>query len=65
MDWKSLITDLLSVGMTQAQIGAACGMSQAGVSDLLNERTKDPGWSKGEKLRALHLERCALAPKAA
>jgi hypothetical protein len=57
MDWKSLITDLRSAGMSQAAIGAAIGKSQAWVCAVLAGQYADLKWSDGEALRRLHTEK--------
>ena len=41
MDWKTLITEIQSYGMTQSAIGSAIGKSQTWVCDALSGRYKD------------------------
>jgi len=53
MDWKKLISELGSQGLSQPQIAAICGCGQATISDLSNGKTKDPRDSLGQALRAL------------
>jgi CRP-like cAMP-binding protein len=61
MNWTSIIQDLLDAGMTQAQIADACDTGQSHVSGLLRGDRKQPGWSLGDRLIALHRERCGKA----
>jgi len=58
MDWKTLISDLMEAGLTQAEIGKEVGLSQPAVSELVSKRTADVKWSVGEKLLTLHRDRC-------
>lgn len=56
--WREIIDSLMRSGMTQHQIAASCGISQAHVSDLMNgRRGKRLSFEIGERLRALHAER--------
>lgn len=51
--------------MTQAQIGITLGgKSQAWVADVSRGRYEDLKWADGEKLIALHSERCTGAKAA-
>lgn len=43
--------------MSQQEVGAAIGKSQAWVSAVLAGQYADLKWSDGEKLRSLHAER--------
>ena len=62
MDWKLLINQLReSGGMSQAEIGAAIGKSQAWVSAVLAGQYADLKWSAGEALRALHTRKVSPA----
>lgn len=54
MDWKKLIGDLVSTGVTQIEIGKAIGLSQPAISDLLRGRTSRVEWAVGESLIDLH-----------
>lgn len=54
MDWKILILELMAEGLTQAEIGKHCGLSQPTISDLANAKIRDINWTSGERLRALH-----------
>ncbi len=58
MDWKIIISELLSSGLTQAQIAAAAGVKQPTIAGLLAGTQKDMRWSSGEKLRQLHKNTC-------
>jgi transcriptional regulator with XRE-family HTH domain len=57
MNWKKLISELASAGVTQTQIADACGVKQSSVSDLHRGATKSPSFEFGNKLIALHKER--------
>ena len=54
MDWKLLISELTSRGLSQPQIAAKVGCGQATISDLASARTKEPRHSLGQALIALH-----------
>lgn len=53
MDWKKLINQLIADSMTQARIAAACGCSQATISDIQSGKNTDPRFSIGDSLRKL------------
>lgn len=54
MNWKKLIHELCSAGMTQIEISTEVGLAQASISDIARGRTKAPSWEPGQKLIALH-----------
>jgi transcriptional regulator with XRE-family HTH domain len=54
MDWKTLIAELIAMGMTQPEIAARCGCGQTTISELYRGVTHEPRHSLGEKLRKLH-----------
>lgn len=54
MDWKSLIADLKSRGLTQVQVAALCGCNQSTVSDLWTGKAKRPSFPVGQALANLH-----------
>jgi transcriptional regulator with XRE-family HTH domain len=57
--WQSLITDLQAAGVTQKEIAAACGCSQAFVSDISRGRHRGTvSYDLGTALKALHAQRC-------
>lgn len=58
MDWKSIIAELMSAGVTQKEIGEEVGLKQPSVSDLARGVTAEVSWRVGEKLLALHANRC-------
>ena len=64
MDWKLLINQLREAGMSQADVGAAIGKSQAWVSAVLAGQYADLKWSDGEALRRLHAEKVSPATTA-
>lgn len=64
MDWKRLINQLREAGMSQAEIGAAVGKSQAWVSAVTAGQYDDLKWRDGEALRALHTAKVSPADTA-
>ena len=58
MKWARLITDLETVGMTQAEIAAQTGCSQPYVSQLKSGDRAKPGYEVGSALESLHRRRC-------
>lgn len=55
MNWKTLISEVKAgLGITQAQIAQRVGISQVSVSDLETGRTREPSYSTGTALVALH-----------
>lgn len=58
MDWKSIIAELMSAGVTQKEIGEQVGLKQPSVSDLARGVTAEVSWKVGEKLLALHAKQC-------
>ena len=62
MNWQNIIKELLSSGLTQAEIAASIGYRQSYISDVLRGRRGiSPGWDFGTKLLALHRARVNLA----
>lgn len=57
VNWADIIADLRGKRMTQAEIGAACGLSQAFVSNLYSGARKDVLYSHGARLLQLWRER--------
>lgn len=55
MDWKTIISDLVEVGMTQEQIADKCGCAQSTISDLATGATATPRYHIGDALRTLHM----------
>ncbi|CAB3857173.1 hypothetical protein LMG3410_02089 [Achromobacter aegrifaciens] len=55
MNWKSIIQDLCSRGLTQAQIAAEVGVKQSTIAGILSGAQKDMRWQNGDRLRALHV----------
>lgn len=60
--WKSIIQDLLDSGYTQGQLAGAVGVAQTTISELLHERIREPGWSKGKALLQLHMQEFGARP---
>ncbi len=57
MDWKSTLAEIQEFGhLTQPQIAAIVGCGQATISGLMNGTTKEPRYSLGESIKALHLK---------
>ena len=56
MNFRTLISDLIGSGLTQAQIAAAVGggCRQSTISDLHRGVIKEPTYSRGLKLVGLH-----------
>lgn len=57
MDWKKLLTELMTAGMTQKAIGDEIGVSQGAIAQILNDTTgKRRGfrYESGAKLVELH-----------
>jgi transcriptional regulator with XRE-family HTH domain len=65
MDWKKIIADLVASGMTQLDIAKRIGIKQPSVCSIASGKTKDVRHSVGERLRALHFERCDAKKEAA
>ena len=61
MNWTNLITDLIGLGMTQAEIAADIGVKQPTISGILSGTQKDMRWQNGERLRQLHARMKATA----
>lgn len=57
--WASRISDLTSLGMTYADIGAAVGLAPSTVGDLSSGRSKSPRGEAALKLNDLHRQRMA------
>lgn len=55
---RHLVLDLIEAGLSEAQIGERIGLSQPQVHRLKTGEALEPKWSVGQKLIALHLERC-------
>lgn len=54
MDWKDLLSELFASGMTQTVVAERIGVAQSAISELATGKTKEPRWTTGQKLRALH-----------
>ena len=54
MNWINIISDLLSIGLTQAQIAKSAGVSQPTIAGLLAGDQKDMKWANGNKLASFH-----------
>lgn len=65
MDWKKLLSELSDMRVTQQQIAAACGVSQASVSDLKVGNAKQPRYAFGVSLIDLHRKEMRKARKVA
>jgi predicted XRE-type DNA-binding protein len=53
MDWKVVVAELTSVGLTQAQIAQVCGVSQSTISDLARKDGASCSYVIGARLLAL------------
>lgn len=56
--WAKRIRDLQDAGMTLADIGEKVDLATSTVSDIANERTKEPGGDAALKLDRLHRRKC-------
>lgn len=54
MDWKQLISELTRLGVSQAEIATQTGIAPPTISELATGKTREPRWTTGQKLRALH-----------
>lgn len=61
MNWSQLIRELSERGVTQKEIADYCGCGQSTVSELLRGEIKEPSWSIGSALTALHAEQVGTA----
>lgn len=57
MNWKSIVQELCSSGLTQAQIASEVGVKQSTIAGILSGAQKDMRWGNGERLRGLHARR--------
>lgn len=53
MDAKEIITALRSIGLSQKEIGDACGVSQGAIGHVVTGRTKDVYAETQRQLEAL------------
>lgn len=53
MDWKSLITELQGLGLSQAQIAKLCDCGQATISELATGKSNQPRFALGKALEDL------------
>jgi predicted XRE-type DNA-binding protein len=64
--WKDIIAAIMKSGLSQHQIAAAVGVSQAHISDLAaGKRGKRIGFELGKRLQSLHEERCGAEAQVA
>ena len=55
MNWQTVITDIkLGLGITQAQLANRIGIAHASISELERGIAKDPRYTTGCALMALH-----------
>ena len=54
MDFKKLISELNTSGVTQAEISRSIGLSHPSIIDLMEGRTLSVKWVVGDKLIKLH-----------
>ncbi|RIQ16069.1 helix-turn-helix domain-containing protein [Bordetella avium] len=54
MNWKLIIQELCSEGLTQVQIAQEVGVKQSTIAGILAGAQRDLRWTYGEKLRRLH-----------
>lgn len=65
MDWENLIRELRAFGLTQEGIASAIGVTQPTISALATGKAKEPSFTVGDKLRALHKRMSRKATKSA
>jgi ribosome-binding protein aMBF1 (putative translation factor) len=53
MDWKAVISELVSRGMSQKSIAASVPCAQSTISDIARGTTTNPGWQIASSLQAL------------
>jgi hypothetical protein len=54
VNWPNLIFDLLRAGLSEARAARLCGTSRQVINALKMGDTREPRWSTGQKLIALH-----------
>lgn len=54
MNWQNIIKELQAAGFSQPQIAARCECSQASISALSIGKTKEPNFTLGQKIMAMH-----------
>jgi predicted XRE-type DNA-binding protein len=57
MNWKKILSELFSTGLTQAECAILWGVGQATVSDIATGKTLDPRGSLCMSIMATHAER--------
>ena len=62
MNWKNIIAAIQQTGLSQSQIAAQTGKSQAWVSAAACGKYSDLRWADGQALLKLHQERVAAQP---
>ena len=65
MNWKTLIAELQSFGMTQVEIGLVIDKSQPWVADIVSGRYGDLKYADGVALKRLHAKKSRQFKKAA
>lgn len=53
-NWQSLVSELISSGMTQHSIAASVGIKQPSLRSILIGATKNPSYPVGQKIIDLH-----------
>ena len=64
MDFKKLIAELSGAGLTQQDIATACGCAQTTISDIYRGLIKQPAYSTGVALVALHRSKARVIARA-
>lgn len=54
MQWKNIISDLKSAGLTQTQIAEKCGCAQSTISEMATDGDRTPSFPIGAALLELH-----------
>lgn len=63
MNWKSIVSDLMSAGLKQSDIAKACECGQASISELHTGHVSNPSSKLGFALLDLHRRKVKQARK--
>ena len=64
-DWKQMLSDIFSSGLTQTEVGRIVGIKQPSVSALATGKVLRPSYDVADRLRALHRKQMRAPKKAA
>jgi transcriptional regulator with XRE-family HTH domain len=60
MDWKKIISDLSESGITQIAMAERCKCAQSTISEISKGKIKNPSFTTGFELVAMHSEVCGV-----